>query len=108
MALWNMWKARNLYVFQQINPNPSEILFVIKQNCVNLLSPSHNPNTIPNSVMSNSGRSPVSYWRPPSGDVVKFNSDTQFNLDFRVGFLGIVGRNHMGGLVVGATSNFFC
>lgn len=46
-------------------------------------------------------------WRPPQNNIIKFNTDAQFDGETGKGFSGIVARNKLGVMVSGSTSKIY-
>lgn len=105
VTLWCIWKARNAMVFEDYNPNPNDILYSIKVSWSNYQLPI--PLSRHSLGVSGSQRNFVARWRPPRGQVMKFNSDAQFDLGSGKGCTSIVGRNNLGIMVAGSTSKIF-
>lgn len=56
IALWCIWKTRNVMVFEEKAPNPSDTLFQIRANCTSMLIPKPTPN--PNMLIPKSTPKP--------------------------------------------------
>lgn len=104
-ALWNIWKARNLKAFEDVNPNPMEAMFTIKIFVAEFLS--CRKVATPHPSISTGLNSGSSLWRPPRSNFIKINTDAQFDPNSGHGFSGIVCRDEYGRLISGVTSQIY-
>lgn len=102
--LWLIWKARNDWVFSNVQPNPMAVLILAKAQCLEFLQ-----------LELNSGpkehigalKDSFTKWRPPRPSTVKVNTDAALNKDTGKGFAGIICRDHRGNVVTSLATHLF-
>ncbi|KAH7833675.1 hypothetical protein Vadar_008660 [Vaccinium darrowii] len=92
---WALWKARNKDHFDYFPRDPSAVLEQSISGSSEFLQANNksvgaNPPCTP---------PPLPIWKPPDGDLIKFNVDGALNVINKVGGLGLVARDNRGQLL---------
>ncbi|XP_016192126.1 uncharacterized protein LOC107633006 [Arachis ipaensis] len=99
--VWEVWKARNLAIYQQTIPNP--ILVIRKANLMELEFGELSEQPAKHTTTVSRLASRVT-WRPPLQDWIKSNVDATFIGAQSVGAVAAVFRDHNGSLLSGINS----
>lgn len=101
LTLWTIWKTRNLNIFEDKTPKPKDVLFAAKNTMaeLNVLNPNPNQSTMdpPQNIGSRVR------WRPPCSNLLKFNTDSQFDVSTCRATIGVICRNVQGKLITSIT-----
>lgn len=94
-ALWLIWKARNDFVFNGMNPNHMYLLYQTLNLCSEFLL------SLENTVRESGGPSLnissfPKVWRPPTSPFLKINCDAAFDIGRSKGSAGIICRDENG------------
>ncbi|RYR53125.1 hypothetical protein Ahy_A06g028068 [Arachis hypogaea] len=100
--VWEVWKARNLAIYQKISPNP--IMVIHKAKLMELEFAEMIEEPAKHATTSTRLGSRVT-WRPPLQSWIKCNVDAAFMGAQSVGTMAIVFRDHNGTLLSGINSN---
>ncbi|KAL4372628.1 hypothetical protein AHAS_Ahas05G0000800 [Arachis hypogaea] len=100
--MWTIWKARNNYVYNNIEPNPESTI-----NHARIIEKEYNSlikENISKVREDNKGRSLPVIWRPPPQSWFKVNSDAAFSIGTKSGATASVIRDHTEKLLGGSTT----
>ncbi|XP_025651809.1 uncharacterized protein [Arachis hypogaea] len=99
--VWEVWKARNLAIYQKINPNP--IMVIHKAKLMELEFAEMIEEPVKHATTITRLGSRVT-WRPPLQGWIKCNVDAAFTGAQSVGATAVVFRDHNGTLLSGINS----
>ncbi|RYQ87650.1 hypothetical protein Ahy_B09g095174 [Arachis hypogaea] len=103
IILWSIWKARNMQVYNYIEPNPELVI-----NQARKLEQEYSSHTeeVNKKIMEPSTRSKVPVkWRPPPQGWLKLNTDAAFSNVTKTGAAAAVIRDHQGNVLGGTVNN---
>ncbi|XP_021820430.1 uncharacterized protein LOC110762133 [Prunus avium] len=94
--MWSIWKARCKAVFEQVRPNPLEVLIGAREAWSEFLQKEVCPGSINRVGGEDSMVNPGLSWCAPPNPFLKLNVDASWQKDSGLAGLGIIIRNHMG------------
>nr|XP_025703912.1 uncharacterized protein LOC112805796 [Arachis hypogaea] len=102
ITMWTIWKARNNYEYNNIEPNPESTI-----NHARIIEKEYNSlikENISKVREDNKGRSLPVIWRPPPQSWLKVNSDAAFSIGTKTGATASVIRDHTGKILGGSAT----
>lgn len=99
-TLWQIWKARNSFVFRRVHPDPTQVVRTALANALTdrrlcAASPASRLQSLPSNRV----------WRPPIPGTWKVNIDGAFIPASPEGSVDSITRNHAGRIVDGFSSH---
>lgn len=103
--LWYIWVGRNKFIFEGMPVDPRKTIEMALDSVASFLSINQNNHHIP---IPSGSVSQQDKWNPPPENCIKINVDAATDLNFLLGAVSVVVRDHYGALLTGFTRRFPC